>query len=152
MTRGDNDVYDSGMTVRWGARSWPEAGAWKGAGMRPRIFLLRPKLGPGERVLRTWHANWLRRGIARGGTLNLTDRRLLFQPNSVESLILRAESWDRSQLRGTELVEGRRRIGTWKRRMGVVLLDGEVVEFVVWAPEAAVRELAALLADGPASC
>ncbi|WP_432512238.1 hypothetical protein [Kineococcus sp. SYSU DK001] len=84
--------------------------------------------------------------------MNLTDRRLLFQPNSVESLILRAESWDRSQLRGTELVEGRRRIGTWKRRMGVVLLDGEVVEFVVWAPEAAVRELAALLADGPASC
>ncbi|WP_432510748.1 hypothetical protein [Kineococcus sp. SYSU DK001] len=84
--------------------------------------------------------------------MNLTDRRLLFQPNSGESLIgLRAESWDRSQLRGAELVEGRRRIGTWKRRMGVVPLDGEVVEFVVWEPEAAVRELAALLADGTRS-
>ena len=120
--------------------------------MRPRIFLPRPKLRPGEQVLRTWHANWLRRGIARGGTLNLTDRRLLFQPNTVEALIgLRAESWDWSQLRGTELVRGRRRIATWRRRMGVVLADGEVAEFVVWEPEAAVREFAALLADGATS-
>ena len=120
--------------------------------MRPRIFLPRPKLWPGERVLRTWHANWLRRGIARGGTLNLTDRRLLFQPNTVEALIgLRAESWDWSQLRGTELIRGRRRIATWRRRMGVILADGEVAEFVVWEPEAAVQELAALLTDGTTS-
>ena len=103
-------------------------------------------------MLRTWHANWLRRGIARGGTLNLTDRRLLFQPNTVEALIgLRAESWDRSQLGGTELVRGRRRIATWQRRLGVVLTDGEVVEFVVWEPEAAVPEFAALLTDGAPS-
>lgn len=33
--------------------------------------------------------------------------------------------------------------------MGVVLADGEVAEFVVCEPEAAVREFAALLADGP---
>ena len=125
---------------------------WEGAEVHPRIFLPRPKLVPGERVLRTWHANRLRRGIARGGTLNLTDRRLLFQPNTVEALIgRRPESWGRSQLGGTELVRGRRRIATWRRRMGVVLVDGEVVQFVVWEPEAAVRELAALLADGPTS-
>jgi hypothetical protein len=85
--------------------------------------------------------------------VDLTDRRLLFQPNSVERLIgLRAESWDRSQLRGTQLVQGRRRIATWRRRMGVVLVGGGVVEFVVWEPEAAVRELAARLAAGTTPC
>ena len=126
--------------------------AWKGEEVRPRILLPRPDLPTGERLLRTWHANWLRRGVARGGTLNLTDHRLLFQPNTVEALIgLRAESWDWSQLGGTELVRGRRRIATWRRRMGVVLADGEVLEFVVWDPEAAVRELTALLVDGAAS-
>lgn len=84
--------------------------------------------------------------------MNLTDCRLLFQPNVVEALIgLRAESWDRSQLGGAELVRGRRRTATWRRRLGVVLTGGEVVEFVVWQPEAAVRELAALLAAGPTS-
>ena len=125
---------------------------WKGEEVRPRIFLPRPKVTPDERLLRTWHANWLRRGIARGGTLNLTDRRLLFQPNTLEMLIgLRPESWGWSQLGGTELVRGRRRIATWRRRMGVVLTDGEVVEFVVWEPEAAVRELATLLTDGATS-
>ena len=120
---------------------------WKAEEVRPRIFLPRPGLEPGERVLRTWPANWLRRGVARGGTLNLTDRRLLFQPNTVEALIgLRAGSWDRSQLAGTELVGGGRRIATWQRRLGVVLADGEVVEFVVREPGTAVREFAALLA------
>jgi len=129
-----------------------EVSGWQGAGVRPRIFLPRPKLASGEQVLRTWHANWLRRGIARGGTLNLTDRRLLFQPNTVEALIgLRAESWDRSQLGGIKLVRGRRRIATWQRRLGVVLTDGEVAEFVVWEPEAAVRELDALLTGGAPS-
>ncbi|WP_432493155.1 hypothetical protein [Kineococcus auxinigenes] len=111
------------------------------------MFLPRPELEPGERVLRTWHANRLRRGVARGGTLNLTDRRLLFQPNTLEALIgLRAESWDCSQLGGAELVEGRRCIATWRRRLGVVLTDGEVLQFVVWEPEAAVDEFDALLA------
>ena len=120
--------------------------------MRPRIFLPRPELESGERVLRTWHANWLRRGIARGGTLNLTDRRLLFQPNVVESFVgLRAASWGWPQLSGAELVEGRRCLAAWRRRMGVVLVDGGVVEFVVWEPEAAVGEFAALLARGPSS-
>lgn len=103
-------------------------------------------------MLRTRPANWLRRGIARGGTSNLTDRRLLFQPNTVEALIgLRPESWDWSQLRGTEVVRGRRSLATWRQRMGVVLADGEVVEFVVREPESAVREFAAPLADAATS-
>ena len=114
--------------------------------MRPRLFLPQPRLLPHEHALRTWHANHVHRGTARGGTLVLSDQRLIFQPNTLEALIGRRPStWPRNQLRAVRLLHGRRSIGIWKRRLGIQLHDGQVLQFVVWEPDSVAWELSTLL-------
>ena len=108
----------------------------------------RPELEEGERVLFESRASWSRRGVARGGTLVLTDRRLLFEPNSMEASIgLLPSSWPRSALR--EVAVARRGwgllSGALRRRLRVTLGDGTAVLFVIGDVDAAARHLAAQL-------
>lgn len=123
---------------RKGSRSAPELPDTRSPAHRARVRVLRTGVAGGDEPART--------------LLDLSGEEATPPVHVVEALIgLRAESWNRLQLGGTQLVTGRRRIATWQRRSGVVLTDGEVVEFVVREPEAAVHEFAALLTDGAPS-
>ena len=79
-------------------------------------------------------ANWSRKGIARGGTLVLTDRRLIFKPNSIDASVgLRASQWP---IRSIDRVSVAPRnynplSGGLRRRLRVDLTDGTRELFVV---------------------
>ena len=106
-----------------------------------------PTLLPRERVLLEERANWSRRGVARGGTLLATERRLLFVPNSVEASIgLTEASWDRSEVASVAVV---RRgwsplSGALRQRLGVTLSDGTEIFFVVGDPARTAEALRSL--------
>lgn len=92
-------------------------------------------------------ANWSRRGIARGGTLLLTDRRLIFQPNSMEKGFgLAVAAWDRSAIAAVG-VAGRTfslLSGGLRRRLSVTV-GGTQELFVIGDVDAVAEELRQLL-------
>lgn len=107
------------------------------------------ELEPGERVVRRFGANLSHRGVARGGTLVLTDRRLVFQPNSAEAALrFTTRSWSRSLVeevavapRGPGLFSG-----ALRRRLELRMSDGAVVRFVVGDVDGVQAWLSAALA------
>lgn len=96
------------------------------------------QLEVGEHVVLEKRANWSRQGVARGGTLVVTEGRILFQPNSMESSIgLLPATWDRPQIekvdvapRGWNLLAGAPR-----RRLRFTFTDGTQALFVVDDPD-----------------
>ena len=91
-----------------------------------------PRLDAGEEVVLSQRGSWVHR-VSRGGTLTLTDRRLIFEPNTVEqTLKLRSRSWDRSDIRTTDVAPVGWNIfgGSLGRRLRVRFSDGGTELFV----------------------
>lgn len=97
-----------------------------------------PKLQADEQVEHQVRANWSRRGVARGGTLVLTDSRVIFQPNSMEaSFGLRPATWARPDVRGVDVApRGWHPLaGALRRRLRISFIDGTSELFVVGNPD-----------------
>ncbi len=91
-----------------------------------------PPLDAGEAIVLSQRSNWVHR-VGRGGTLTLTDRRLIFEPNTVEhALKLRTRSWDRADISATDVAPVGWNIfgGPLRRRLRVRFSDGRVELFV----------------------
>jgi hypothetical protein len=104
-----------------------------------------PTLWGGETVKHSWRANFTSRGVARGGTLVLTDRSLVFVPNSIEEALGQPQlSWDRQLISDARLAKrGVSPIsGAWRRRLLVELADGTNLFFVVAHAAQIAQELA----------
>ena len=104
----------------------------------------RPDLPEGETLLLEQRANWSRRGIARGGTLFVTESRVIFEPNSQEASIgLAQNEWSREELASTDVApRGWNPIsGALRRRLRLTLRDGTVLLFVVDDPSSLITEL-----------
>lgn len=91
-------------------------------------------LAEGERSVWQGRANLTRRGVARGGTLLLTDTRLIFDPNSFEAAFkLPRLEWRRSNVdRVTVARRGFSPLsGAWQRRLKITMDDGTSELFVI---------------------
>jgi len=73
-----------------------------------------------ERPVSSWPANHSRRGVAVGGTLWLTDRRLLFIPNRLEAVVGR-QGWERELGDVREVTVSGRGLtpASWRRRLAL---------------------------------
>lgn len=106
----------------------------------------KPELEAGERVLLEERANWSRRGVARGGTLVVTERRVVFQPNRMEvSIGLRPATWDRTDIKKIDVApRGWNPIsGALRHRLRIKFNDGTQALFVVPDPDALSHAVAA---------
>jgi hypothetical protein len=98
-----------------------------------------------EKVLLQERADWSRRGIARGGTLVVTDDRVVFQPTSMEtSLGLHPAAWKRAEIKKVEVAPRSWNpfSGASRRRLRIEFLDSTQALFVVPDPEAALLVVA----------
>lgn len=107
-----------------------------------------PASNADEHLIFTVPANWSQGGLARGGSLDLTNQRLLFRPNSVESAIgLGPPSWPRPSITGVSVA--RRGCnpfsGALRRRLRVEFADGTDALFVVSDVESVRRQLSTAL-------
>ena len=96
-----------------------------------------PHLHAGEEVLFSQRSSWVHR-VSRGGTLTLTDRRLIFEPNMVEqALNLHSRSWDRAGITTTDVAPIGWNIfgGSLGRRLRIHFYDGRVELFVTRDPK-----------------
>lgn len=99
------------------------------------LFVAKPKLEPGERVLSSLRANRSLGKRAIGGRLLVTHRRLIFSPHVVDRL-LHAESWSWPLTAIDEVGAAARTLeqplsGGARRRLEVKLVDGGHESFVV---------------------
>jgi hypothetical protein len=93
-----------------------------------------------EKILLQERANWSRRGIARGGTLVVTNNRIVFQPNSMETLLgLHPATWQRTQIKKVDVAPRSWSpfSGALRRRLRIEFLDSTQALFVVPDPESA---------------
>jgi len=112
------------------------------------IFWPRPALHDGETSVLEERASYARGGLARGGLLVLTDRRLIFQPNRLEAwTLLKPSTWPRTTIQevavaptGEDLLAG-----GWRRRLQITLTDGRRAVFVVPRVDELQARLAAAL-------
>jgi len=104
----------------------------------------RSDLPEGEALLLEQRANWSRRGVARGGTLLVTESRVIFEPNSYEASIgLAQTAWSREEIAAADVAHrGWNPIsGALRRRLRLTLGDGTVLLFVVANPSSVITEL-----------
>lgn len=104
----------------------------------------RPNVPEGEALLLEQRANWSRRGIARGGTLFLTESRVLFEPNSREASIgLAGVEWPREELASADMApRGWNPFsGALRRRLRLTKRNGTALLFVVEDPASIIAEL-----------
>jgi hypothetical protein len=110
-----------------------------------------PALETDEEVIIQERASWVA-GVARGGTLVITGRRVIFEPNSVEAVLgLSRHAWSRSAIatvalapRGLNLLGG-----AVRRRVRLTMLDGSTELFVVNRPQELEDRLAELIGPSP---
>lgn len=102
-----------------------------------------PKLAPGEAVLSRLLANQMRHGIARGGTIAFTDRRMVFEPNNFEAALrVQPQSWDRSIIQNLEMAPRGLNPTSWiGRLLRVNMLDGSTEHFVVVNPQTLIDQM-----------
>ena len=101
-----------------------------------------------ERVVLQERASWVA-GLSRGGTVVVTDRRVIFEPNSVEAALkLRTRAWDREAIQAVELAPRGLNLvgGAVRRRVRLVMSDGSTELFVVHKPQEFRDRLATLIA------
>jgi len=112
------------------------------------IWIPRLNLRPGESVLWEAWANHVRRGIAVGGNLVVTDQRLLFQPNRLDRATGR-KLWEcpRAAIIGMDRLPRRPLAllgGGLRQRLAIDTTDGPEI-FVVNNPDRQTTELRGLL-------
>jgi len=93
-------------------------------------------------------ANLTRNGIARGGSLTITDRRLVFQPSNFEAMLrVKPHSWPLDQIaRVGTAPQGRGPFsGAWVQRLALQMNDGAEALLVVPDVDEVVREIEALI-------
>ena len=108
-----------------------------------------PKLRDDERVLVQERASWVA-GISRGGTLVVTTRRVIFEPNSIEATLrLRRRTWEWSAVRAAEVAPRGLNLagGALRRRLRLLITDGSSELFVVHRPEELKDRLTSLIAQ-----
>lgn len=116
-----------------------------------RIEWPAPELEADEQARFTIRGSWSRKGIARGGSLILTDRRLIFEPNTTEAKIgLRPVSWACQSIAEVDVApRGFNPIsGAWRRRLRVVFADGTDALFVVRSVDSISSQVRALVGQG----
>lgn len=108
-----------------------------------------PSLNPDKRVVVQERASWAS-GLARGGTLVVTTRRVIFEPNSMEAALkLRKRTWDWSTVRAVEVAPRGLNLagGAVRRRLRLLMTDGSAELFVVHRPDELKDRLASLIAQ-----
>ena len=114
----------------------------------PLLFWPDPPLEEGEFVKLGIRGNWSRKGFARGGTLVLTDRRLIFTPNSLEvSTGLKVAAWAASTIETVDVApRGWHPFsGSLRRRLRIGLRGGSPEFFVVADVHRVAQKITALL-------
>lgn len=107
-----------------------------------------PALEVDEAVILTVPANLVLYGVARGGNLVLTNRRLIFQPNSFEAwLRMKPRSWTRDSITAVGVARRGANLfgGALKRRLRLSLGDSGVLRFVVPRADETASQIAGLL-------
>lgn len=109
------------------------------------ILFLQPEMQQGESEIWRTRANHVQATRAVGGSLHLTNQRLLFEPHRFERM-LKASPWS-CDLTRVALVETRQRsmrealAGGLTKRLEVALLEGGSELFVVPSTEIAIDQL-----------
>lgn len=113
------------------------------------VFLPKLELREGEKAIWEAWANHVRRAVAVGGVLAVTDERLLFQPNRIERW-LRRKTWNcpRDSVVGIEAIarDWKAVLGGGVRRRLAIQTTTGVEIFVVSDVDRRVAELRDLLA------
>ena len=114
---------------------------------RTRLSWPLPELEADEEAVLQERASWVS-GVARGGTLVLTNRRLIFEPNSVEAALrLAPRSWAPSSIQAVDVAPRGLNLfgGAIRKRVRLLMRDGSSVQFVVRDPEEFKARLAGLV-------
>lgn len=113
-----------------------------------RFFFGQPVLGPEERVVWSCQLSRVQHGIARGGKLYVTERRVFFLPNSVERL-LRVPPWGHLIDEVESLAAVSRGLNPFSGSLGgkfeIKTRDGDVAVFAVSRAGSVVGQLTTLL-------
>lgn len=116
---------------------------------RTRLSWPLPVLNAGEDAALQERASWVA-GVSRGGTLVLTNSRLIFEPNSVEAALgLAPRSWAMSSIQAVRVAPRGLNLfgGAIRKRVQLVMRDGSRVLLVVRDAEEFRDRLAGLVEE-----